>query len=84
VTKGQGGRQVEIARCKTGEYVGEIALLQNIPRTASVIAAEDTVVWSLTGEDFLDLTSGYKTLGQVVSDTGSRRMSFMERNRIEV
>jgi CRP-like cAMP-binding protein len=74
----QGGRMVEIARCKTGEYVGEIALIQNIPRTATVTAAEDTIVWSLSGEDFLDLTSGYKTLGQVVSHTSSRRLSFIE------
>ena len=84
VANTHGDRMVEIARCKTGEYVGEIALIQNIPRTATVTAAEDTVVWSLTGEDFLDLTSGYKTLGRVVSHTSSRRLSFIEENRIEV
>jgi NTE family protein len=76
-------RMVEIARCKTGEYVGEIALIQNIPRTATVTAAEDTVVWSLAGEDFLDLTSGYKTLGKVVSHTSSRRYFFIEETRKE-
>ncbi|HUF38959.1 MAG TPA: cyclic nucleotide-binding domain-containing protein [Anaerolineales bacterium] len=78
VARTQGGQTTEIAQPTTGEYVGEIALLQNIPRTATVTAAEDTVVWSLAGEDFLDLTSGYKTLGRVVSDTGTRRMSFMK------
>jgi CRP-like cAMP-binding protein len=78
------GRSIEIARCKTGEYVGEIALIQNIARTATVTAAEDTIVWSLAGEDFLDLTSGYQTLGQVVSHTSSRRLSFIDNNRVEV
>ncbi|MEY2424129.1 MAG: hypothetical protein QOI95_4196 [Acidimicrobiaceae bacterium] len=34
-------------------YFGEIGLLRGIPRTATVRTAEPTVLWRLSGEDFL-------------------------------
>jgi CRP-like cAMP-binding protein len=48
-----------LARLGPGETFGEIALLLDVPRTASVIAAEPTQLLALEAEDFRDLLAGY-------------------------
>ena len=40
-----------------GDYFGEIGLLEKRPRTASVIATEDTQLYRIPGEDFLRIVN---------------------------
>jgi putative peptide zinc metalloprotease protein len=72
------GQQVEISRREPGDYVGEIALLQNRPRTASITVSIDTNLLSLKAEYFQKLLSNYMQLSATVSRTGTRRLTFVE------
>src|SRR5439155_11433946 len=49
----------ELARLGPGDAFGEIALLLDVPRTATVTALEDTSLLALEAHDFRDLLAGY-------------------------
>jgi cAMP-dependent protein kinase regulator len=72
------GEKVEISRREPGEYFGEIALLQNRPRTATITASIDTHLLSLEAEQFQELTSHFMQLGETISRTSSRRLTFVQ------
>jgi CRP-like cAMP-binding protein len=72
------GEDVEISRREPGEYFGEIALLQNRPRTATITASIDTCLLSLEADQFQELTSHFMQLGETISRTSSRRLTFVQ------
>lgn len=49
------GTSVPIVRLGPGECVGEMALVEMEPRSATVVATQKTVVWSLTNLDLWKL-----------------------------
>jgi CRP-like cAMP-binding protein len=55
VTMTQGQSEVEIARRKAGEYVGEMALISREPRSASVIAVGHVRALSIDQKSFESL-----------------------------
>lgn len=55
--RGEAAEERFIRVMEAGSYFGEIGLLEGIPRTATVTAAEDCVVWRIEGDDFLSALS---------------------------
>lgn len=63
-----------VAVLQDGDHFGEIALLRDIPRTASVRAVEPSIVLSLRREAFFDLTARYPNILEAVERTLLERM----------
>jgi hypothetical protein len=55
-------------------YVGEIALLHDIPRTATVRAASDARLWSLDRADFLDTVTNHARSRASADELSSGRL----------
>lgn len=58
-----------------GDSFGEIALLRNVPRTASVVATEDSVVYAMERDDFLGALTGSQELRSRTEVVAARRMA---------
>ncbi len=58
-----------------GDFFGEIGLLRDVPRTATVTAVEDTVLLVLAREDFLSAVTGQGDAFRAADDVVSYRLS---------
>jgi MFS family permease len=58
-----------------GEYFGEIGLLRDVPRTATVTAVEDTVLMALGRDEFLAAVTGQSEAFRAADDIVSYRLS---------
>jgi MFS family permease len=68
----------EIARLGPGGYVGEIALLRDVPRQASVTATTDTRLLSLDREPFLEAVTGSRGAAAVAHGGIEQRLAELE------
>ena len=64
-----------IAELGPGDFFGEIGLLRDVPRTATVVAAEDTVLLVLARDDFLAAVTGQSDAFRAADDVVSYRLS---------
>jgi MFS family permease len=69
----QGG--VVLRREGAGEFFGEIGLLRDVPRTATVTAVEDTVLQALGREEFLAAVTEQSEAFMAADDIVSRRLT---------
>lgn len=72
VTKHSASKEVELARIHPGEVVGEIALLDEAPRTATVSASTKTLVIKVPVAAFEDLLSDPRVVRRMFRTVTSR------------
>ena len=61
-----------------GSYVGEIALLRDVPRTATVRAATDVRLFALERDDFLAAITGNTASGRAAESVIEARLAGQE------
>lgn len=62
-----------IATLKEGDFLGEIALISDEPRTASVVAAEPTMLFTLIADDFKFVLAENPAAAEEMRKIGARR-----------
>jgi CRP-like cAMP-binding protein len=73
------GKDIVVAERGPGEYMGEIALLLSVPRTATVRTLVPTTVLTLRREDFQRLVADHLRASRELERDSSRRMIDLRR-----
>jgi len=75
LTKESGGTTRELARVGPGEVIGEMGVLQNLPRSATATAKGRCLLYGMTSQDLLDKRSdGQDHPGSIVSRVLAQRL----------
>jgi len=77
VRLGFGPSGVPVRHVGPGDFVGEMALLTGSPRSADVVAAEDTVLWALARADFAALLDSSPSLVRAFTQALCVRVALM-------
>ncbi len=75
-THGMGGQgeQVELGKMEEGAFFGEVSLLTDKPRTATVTAGDDLELMELTRHDFKEIVANYPSVLKVVEAYQKQRV----------
>lgn len=75
---GKEGKEITLSYIKPGEFFGEMALLDGRPRSASVVAVEDSVVMVLTRDEFLGYVRQNPEIGIKMLEVLSERIRYAD------
>jgi CRP-like cAMP-binding protein len=77
------GAETVVKTCTAGDVFGELALLYNCPRAASVEVMEDAFLWELDRQTFNNIVkeSAAKTQGTAETRAAATRIQSMHRGR---
>jgi CRP-like cAMP-binding protein len=84
VTFTDDGREVILGFMGPGELVGEVATIEERPRSATVMALEPVTALALAGEDFMALLTSHPRVWVVVHRIAYRRLRAADRQRREM
>ncbi len=92
VLKGEGEKSERVATLKPFDFFGEMSLLENKPRSASIISAIDSTLLRLSKDDFSALVSAYpkisfeimKTLSARIRETDMKLIADLTRKNTEL
>ena len=76
VTENEGGGELVLNRCGPGETIGEMSLLDQEPRSASVVAVTDSEVLELKREAFFELLDQRPDLALLLIRSITSRLRF--------
>ncbi|GMO26164.1 MAG: hypothetical protein Ta2B_06230 [Termitinemataceae bacterium] len=83
ITKISNGDEKEIAILQTGDIMGEMSLVESMPRTTNAIAIEDCDVLALVQDDFPQLIKGDPSVAMKISIALSDRIWIMHKKIID-
>lgn len=66
--------KVVLAELKGGDFFGEVSLIKNKPRTATVIAKSETEILELSRRDFEKISSAHPEIGAALEKTIEQRV----------
>jgi NADH dehydrogenase FAD-containing subunit len=75
VLRQEGDHQQQVAKLKSGDCFGEIALLADVPRTATVRCLTPVDVLVLPRDEFMTLAEGYRDFGSALRSRMMERMA---------
>lgn len=78
VKKGEGDKEIELAKLKEGELFGEMSLLTRAPASATVSASGPCIVLKLPRENWQELMLTHPQILELVSDLTEKRRSATE------
>src|SRR5437870_13318136 len=67
-----------VARLGTDDHVGKIALLRDVPRTATVVATKPVELYALTLEDFLSAVTSHGASTRAAESTVATRLTGLQ------
>jgi signal transduction histidine kinase len=83
VSKRDNDRQIVLATRKPGEFLGEMSLLENAPRTASVRAVRDSELLAIGPAAFRQLLEGRPSTATTVLRTVAARLRSTESSLVQ-